>query len=613
MKKFSLSMIFVFMAIFAVNSQTILFEDNFESYTAGGYLAQQASYPWATWSNMPGTAEDAIISTTQALSPVKSVHIANTINDIILKLGNKTSGKYSIKFNYFIVTGRGAYFNLQHFEAPGIEWAIEVYFGNNGQGLSRVNSINVPFSHPINSWFEIETIVDLDLDSAWLYINSLMVRDWKFSMQSNSPTGTKRLGSVNFYGGAFSGQTPGYYFDDVTYTQLDAGVAPPQVSISTSSITTTGTSNETFTISNIGEQTMSFIVYPIYPGGTKNYVVSGSEQFNSNTDKLSVSEPILSHSAVNFHKSDKANELSYVSGLLLSGLGYGSTVTVRSGVKFDYTFINQYIGRELISVTVGIYDLPTTAPTKVLVYDRGSYITPGPGILLAEKDFTPLMPASEITVNLTTPIYLDGKDIWIGWICEAIGGTYPIGLDEGPKVPGVNFLSVGVGWTEISPTIDNNLYIMGSLQGTSLHQWLNVSPQNGIIYGGGQQNITVSFNIVGMSPGSYFAQIVVGCNDQTQEYSNIDVFLTVGTSVNENKESVYVIVYPNPTSEIFNISANTALQKVELYSSNGSIVKSFNPAFVQNFSFSVSELSPGIYTVVIGTLNERFERKIVIE
>jgi hypothetical protein len=610
MKKILFLSISFFVILTAVRSQTVLFQDDFESYTAGSFLVQQAGNPWATWSNQPGGAEDALVSTAQAHSPTKSVHLNNASDDLILKLGNKTSGKYAIEFYYFIPTGFGGYFNLQHFEAPGVEWAIEVYFGNNGVGQTSVNSVLLNFSHAMDAWIKVETIVDLDLDSAWLYINNTQIRDWKFSMQSNAPTGTKQLGAVNFYCGALTGQTPQFYFDDVKYTQIVTGTNPPQISLSTTNIVTDGTSNEIFTISNLGDDQMSFIAYPIYPDGSKAYIPDSSPVTTENA-KLIIGEPLITPVSGAFTKSDKNLELSYVNGMLASGLGYGSTVTVRSAVKFDYNFVKNYIGRELISVTIGVNDLPAGV-TKVQIYDRGSFSTPGAGMLLAEKPFSVTVPLSQALIVLDNPIYLDGKDIWIGWECTATGGTYPLGMDEGPKVPGVNWTSTGPGWTELGPTIDNNLFIMGSLQGSSIYQWLSVSPQIGVVNGGGQQTITASFNITGMASGNYMAKIVIGCNDQTAEYSEVEVNLSIGVSMNENEESVAIVTFPNPVSEIFNINANTRLQKVEVYSITGQIVKSFSPSN-QSFSFSVADLNNGIYTVVIYTGSEKFERKIVVE
>ena len=65
MKKSLLVLLFLFAATSVMFAQTVVFSDNFDSYTAGSHLAQSNS-AWTTWSNGPGTAEDGVISSTQA-------------------------------------------------------------------------------------------------------------------------------------------------------------------------------------------------------------------------------------------------------------------------------------------------------------------------------------------------------------------------------------------------------------------------------------------------------------------------------------------------------------------------------------------------------------------
>ncbi|MBW7859430.1 MAG: hypothetical protein H3C43_14335, partial [Leptonema sp. (in: Bacteria)] len=61
---------------------TILFADDFESYTAGLKLAQQAPTVWTTWSNAPGGSEDAEVTTEQAYGGTKSVKVVYN-NDLV--------------------------------------------------------------------------------------------------------------------------------------------------------------------------------------------------------------------------------------------------------------------------------------------------------------------------------------------------------------------------------------------------------------------------------------------------------------------------------------------------------------------------------------------------
>jgi hypothetical protein len=62
MKKLLHPLIFMFLSV-SVFAQTNLFTDDFESYTTDQKLAEQSSATeWTTWSDDPGSTEDAAIS-----------------------------------------------------------------------------------------------------------------------------------------------------------------------------------------------------------------------------------------------------------------------------------------------------------------------------------------------------------------------------------------------------------------------------------------------------------------------------------------------------------------------------------------------------------------------
>ncbi|MBI2280650.1 MAG: hypothetical protein HYU68_08175 [Bacteroidetes bacterium] len=265
MKKILLFNLMLVALSLTTKAQTILYSNNFDAYTDGGFLGTQAGLPFTTWSNAPGGTEDAVISTAFANSAANSVFIASTSDDVILRLGNKTSGKFNVSFYYYIPLGFGGYFNLQHFEAPGNQWANEVYFGNNGNGELKANGATINFTHPNDAWFLIENHVDIDNDTAALFINGVHITTWPFATQAGGGVGAAQLGGVNFYGGAISGQTPKYYFDDVTYTELATPLTPPTINVSTTDVYTAGAAPEMFTITNDGDQNMDFIAYPTYP------------------------------------------------------------------------------------------------------------------------------------------------------------------------------------------------------------------------------------------------------------------------------------------------------------------------------------------------------------
>ena len=586
MKKSLLIVIAVFfMGIFA-NAQTVLFTDDFESYTTGGFLAQQAvaGGVWTTWSNAPGGPEDATISETFASSGIKSLKIASAQDDIILKLGNKTSGKYSVAFKAYVQTGFGGYFNFQHFESAGIEWAVDVFFGNNGTGEIDYEGTTLNFSHANDAWINCETIIDLDQDSAWFLVDATQIVGWKWSVQSNDGApGTNQLGGVDFWGGALAGQTPTYYIDDVVYTELASGAIPPTINLSTTTVNTDGSAPESFTITNDGDQDMTFITYPTYPYDANNVTTTATQ-----------------------------TELTHIQGgaALTNGIGWGSSFTVRASSKFVPTDINPSIGQEIASVFVGFNEVP--ANTSLQIYERGSYSTPGAGTLLQTVPFTVTNPGEVVLVPLTTPIYLDGKDLWIGYVCDATGGTFPIGCDAGPQVPGANWFSVGPGWSEMTNTLDYNIYISANLQGDPVQQWLTVTPSSGTILASQVQQIDLSFDVTGLPDGTYHSVVEIGCNDPATEYSGVDVYLTVVTNVENPDLNIGIMTFPNPTTNNVNVKSNQVIDYVNVYDINGKLINKVDVNSLMG-TIQVSGYAKGNYIMEIHSGSSIVKRNIVVE
>ena len=146
-------------------SQTVLYESGFDGLTAGEYFVlTEGSGWWQTWSDTPGTAEDAFVSDEQSSSPSNSVELEGT-SDLLFLCGNKTSGKYEIEVKYYVVSGCGGHINLQHFEVPGTEWAVQIMFGaatGSDNGYMEVGGSVEPFTFLHDQWLQLKFIVDLD-------------------------------------------------------------------------------------------------------------------------------------------------------------------------------------------------------------------------------------------------------------------------------------------------------------------------------------------------------------------------------------------------------------------------------------------------------------------
>jgi len=221
MKKLYFLSVALFLFNAVVFSQTILFEENFDSYVAGQYLAAHSD-DWTTWSETSGGSDDGAVTTDHALSPPNSVIIQGT-TDLVLPLGDKTQGKFEIKLNLFIEAGCGGYYNFLHkFDGSDSEWAVEIFFCEDDTGWIRSAGENDPaatFTYTKDAWIECILTVDLDGDSAQLSIDGNWVHTWKWSLKTDGEQGLKQLGALDLYAATCSG-VPKYYVDDISYTDI---------------------------------------------------------------------------------------------------------------------------------------------------------------------------------------------------------------------------------------------------------------------------------------------------------------------------------------------------------------------------------------------------------
>lgn len=77
MKKSFLLLLIIFLGGMETKSQTILYQDEFESYAADSYLAASNPEWWTTWEGLPGTPQDAMIKNTYGHSGTKSFNVTS--------------------------------------------------------------------------------------------------------------------------------------------------------------------------------------------------------------------------------------------------------------------------------------------------------------------------------------------------------------------------------------------------------------------------------------------------------------------------------------------------------------------------------------------------------
>jgi len=271
----------LFLSLFTVGSLFAQFTDNFDSYTAGGYLGIQSG-PWTTWSGAQGGAEDVQITTADANSAPNSVLFTSTAaaggpQDVVLPFGGvRTTGQFSIGMAIKVQTNKGAYFNLQADATIGQTWALECQMLQNGNmTFGNTNGQLLATTYTPNTWFDIRIDIDLNANNWEVFINN--VSQGSFSNPIN------RVSFLNIYpvnqtaaGG--NGQS-GFYVDDVFYTHTPYTLPAVNGAVTLVSVPSglaTQQRNVSASIRNLGTTTItSFDINYNYNGNNSNQSVTG--------------------------------------------------------------------------------------------------------------------------------------------------------------------------------------------------------------------------------------------------------------------------------------------------------------------------------------------------
>jgi len=203
----------------AFQAQTVVFEDNFDTYTTGQGVAAQSPV-WESFSGANGGSDDAIASTEHFHSGPNAMKVVN-YKDIVYPFHDISTGAYIIEFNIFLHDE--GYFNLQHEREQN--WALDIYLTSGHQILyldedGAANS-EVIGTYSNDEWMHFQFVVDLDIDTVLTYKDGVLLHSDTFSnSQDGAPS--NHLDIVNFYGLAgFNGVENSHYFvDDFKVTEI---------------------------------------------------------------------------------------------------------------------------------------------------------------------------------------------------------------------------------------------------------------------------------------------------------------------------------------------------------------------------------------------------------
>jgi hypothetical protein len=384
--------------------------------------------------------------------------------------------------------------------------------------------------------------------------------------ETDGTAGTNQLGCVNMYAGANGADEPMYYFDNFGFYQLSTPLAPPTAEVDVEDIVVEINDGiavtETFNLSNVGEQDLSYDIYPVYDveaaGGTATAEIAWCGDFDT-------------------------------------GIGSDGAVARQIAVLFTPSVQADYIGTELTSIEFYLAD--NILDAQVRVWTVGSTTVPGPGDLVFSAPFTPVV-GDWNSVEVTESIVMNGTPVYIGLSYFQPAGIFAMGSDIGPKVPGVNWSSTGPGWSELS--LDRNWNIRGVVTGDPLPAYMDVPIDMGMVLPGGDETVAVFFDPTGLEAAQYTGEIVVATNDPETNYTYIPTTLDIVTSTNDITKTTSLTVQPNPTSDLVYLKADANITEVRVVNYLGQTVQVFQMMETQP-QIDLSPFDSGVYFLEVST------------
>ncbi|MCK9430059.1 MAG: hypothetical protein M0R17_08655 [Candidatus Omnitrophica bacterium] len=207
-----------------ITSSIVNYNTDFESFPINAKIVANDPTNWNTWTSNSFGYEDALVSDNEHFySGERSLKIEQ-YNNVMLNLGNKTTGKYEISFYAHTPTNHSGMINVVQEYDDKIGLQFHFVNSNTGSYLST-NGGNVPFNWPHDMMNLIKIIVNLNNDQVEVYINNnnIYIGTWSLNVLYWM-TGVNKLSSLNFSGNG-SG-APLFYIDDITIRELITYIPP---------------------------------------------------------------------------------------------------------------------------------------------------------------------------------------------------------------------------------------------------------------------------------------------------------------------------------------------------------------------------------------------------
>lgn len=513
-----------------------IFSYDFEQCNVGDKVSETLGEPWTTWNNAPGSSEDAVITDEFSLDS-KALKIDNG-NDLVLKLGDQTTGAYNMSFDMYIPEGKEGYFNILHvFNGSNSIWAQQIWlnseaYGNNFSPGGEYSDFEVPY----DEWFHIDIDVYLDDALACLKLNDKLIIVWDYTRYSTAKYCS--LAAMNFYpSNQTSAEKNGFFIDNVTFTELEGPF---------------------FTVLVPEDETIDEVMLK---EEEKTIVTSITNEGNG----ICQLTPWIDFGVGQAGGTPK--DLHYDNDPYYTFGNYNLDPYIEIGVHFP---LSQLIESDLIGtkITKMQYYVPMDAsygcegPLKFSIYRWDSEMS----TLLAEKELSDYIINAWNTVEFDEPIPITGFGIGAVVGFQQINGGYPISLDAGPAKMYIGDL-VRInheenGWF----SLNFNYITYNGGEGYGNHnirliceglpveaRWVSTSFDNYIsslmFVPGQSHSMEFALNAAGLDYGDYNATLKMDRKGMSLPAITIPIHLKVsGTDVDEMTERQPQI-YPNPASD----------------------------------------------------------------
>lgn len=212
---------FLAVALISFTAANAQFEINFDDMTLGNVSPQSTHI--VLWPAAGVT--DAQVTNEQAFSGTNSMVLreqpGGTFDDILVNLGNKTSGIWSVTWMMYIPSGKVGFWNIQENESidPEAHWNGQFFAGVTASGgslgeITFDQDENIFSPYPDNQWFSVTHVIDLDNSTNTTEIDGnvfLNAVTYQGAPQGGTAAASFQLGSINFF--SVDGNNR-YYIDD---------------------------------------------------------------------------------------------------------------------------------------------------------------------------------------------------------------------------------------------------------------------------------------------------------------------------------------------------------------------------------------------------------------